>query len=55
MPAGRKPFPRWDVKPDDGSHNGILVAAKDGEEALEKARKLMGWTGTLSATERYNY
>lgn len=55
MPRGRKPFPRWTVKPSDGSHNGILVAAEDAEKALEKARKIMGWTGLLTATERYNY
>lgn len=55
MPKGRKPFPRWDVKPSDGSHDGILVAAENGEKAIEKAREQMKWTGILIATERYNY
>lgn len=61
MPRGRKPFPRWDVKPQDGSHDGILVAAQTGEEAIEKARETMrskGWGNPqflLTATERYNY
>lgn len=55
MAKGRKPFPRWDMKPTDGSHSGILVGAEDGEKALEKAREIMGWTGPLTATERYNY
>lgn len=55
MPAGRPAYPRWTVKPDDGSHDGILVVAIDGESALEKARKLMSWTGSLTATETYKY
>lgn len=55
MTRGRKPFPRWTVKPTDGSHDGILVGAENGEKALEKAREIMGWIGALSATETYNY
>ena len=58
---GRKPYPRWDVKPQDNSHPGILIAAPSGEEAIEKARvsmKSKGWGNPqflLTATERYNY
>lgn len=55
MLRGRKPFPRWTVKPTDGSHDGILVAAKNGEEAIEKAREMMQWYGLVTATEQYKY
>lgn len=55
MPKGRKPYPRWTVKPNDGSHNGILIGAETAEDAIEKARKLMKWDGLLTATETYNY
>lgn len=64
MPAGRKPFPRWEVKPTEKApqeyqqDKPILVGAKTAEDAIVKASKInkaMGWGRIpLQATEKYN-